>query len=181
MDPDVAVTVMVDVPAGVPPGVPIPAAFPVLAQPCNAAHASSTTPRKETPINFRCFNRLGLKSKSVLPTARHKPKWRSKRGCGGESKGSEVGQPLDRRVVVIVIAIGVLEGAVPGGTDGGAKVTLVPAGLPEAENVMVFPVGPPVVLRSIVKPAFAPAATVIIVGGAAATLKSTPTPLSEVI
>ena len=64
---------------------------------------------------------------------------------------------------------------------GGAKVTLVPAGLPEAENVMVFPVGPPVVLRSIVKPAFAPAATVIIVGGAAATLKSTPTPLSEVI
>ena len=181
MDPDVAVTVMVDVPAGVPPGVPIPDAFPVLAQPCNAAHASSTKPRKETPINFRCFNRFGFKSNSALPTARHKPKRSSKRGCGGESKGSDVGQPLDRRVVVMVIAIGVLEGAVPDGTDGGPKVTLVPAGLPKAENMMVFPVGPPVVVRSIVKPAFAPAATVIIVGGTAATLKSTPTPLSEVI
>jgi hypothetical protein len=79
---------------------------------------------------------------------------------------------------VVATVIVVLDEAVPEGMDAGPKVTLVSAGLPEAENVVTFCVGPPVVVRLIVKLAFAPAATVAVAGGAAATLKSTPIPLS---
>ena len=87
----------------------------------------------------------------------------------------------DLRVVVTVMVTAVLDGAVPDGIDAGPKVTFVAEGLPEAENAITFWLGPPVVVRSMVKLAFVPAPIVSVVGGAAATLKSTPTPLSEMI
>ena len=90
-----------------------------------------------------------------------------------------MGQPFDLRVVETDIAV--LDAEVPDEMDGGLKLTLVAAGLPEAENVAAFCVEPPVVVRLIVKLAFAPAATVTVVGRAAAMLKSTPTPLSAVV
>jgi hypothetical protein len=77
IDPAVAVTVMVDVPAGVPPVavVPFPPTTAVLAHPRNAAHASRTKAKEQTPINFCSFSQFRFDNESALPSARHKKEY----------------------------------------------------------------------------------------------------------
>jgi hypothetical protein len=83
------------------------------------------------------------------PNARSAKKSRRRRGghcsAGGDGKSPDL--------AVVLTAIVVLALLVLAGIDSGLKVTVVPAGLPVAENEMRFAVAAPRVVRLMAKSA----------------------------
>lgn len=147
-EPDVAVTVMVDVPAGVPP-VPLcelPPAPPL--HPVNTANVSSKAHANHAPTNLgRATRRDFLKIAMPQSNARSATRSRRRRG-DHRSAGADRNSP---DLSVVLMAIVVLALPVPAGIDRGLKVTVVPAGLPVAENVVGFAVAAPTVVRLMAK------------------------------
>ena len=161
-EPDVAVTVIVDVPAGVP--------FMLLHPPMPIASSSATFPnitvvsRRLRPVLPNAMNASRIALSAKLHSA----------NCGGVHGFGllDGGKPLCIVVATENIVVATLA---PGVTDGGVNAGVVAAGSPEAEKVTAFgkPPAPGVIV--IVKFAVCPDVTVTAAPGPVSA-KSMPVP-----